>query len=126
VGQGNFSQPPATSRLGPLGILSALLTPRVAHANGDLWELWTVDLDGRNLRRLTALSEDMPVGAWSPDGRHVAFLGGGSAVSAEAGLAIIDAEGRQLRRLTTQPGHRGVDWTRPPRERSAPSTGQDR
>ena len=64
---------------------------------------------------------------WSPDGTHIAFLGGGSANSAETGLAIIDAEGRTLRRLTTQPGHRGVDWTRAPaRERAAPATRPDR
>ena len=70
-----------------------------------------MDLDGRNLRPLTALSEDMPVAAWSPDGKTIAFLGGGSASSAEAGVTIIVPDGNDLRRLTTQPGHRGLDWT---------------
>ena len=70
----------------------------------------TVDLDGRNLRALTALGEDLPVGAWSPDGKHVAFLGGGSARTAEAGLTVIRADGSSPLRLTTQPGHRGLDW----------------
>ena len=84
--------------------------PALALANGDLWELWTVDLDGRNLRALTALGEDLPVGAWSPDGKHVAFLGGGSARTAEAGLTVIRADGSSPLRLTTQPGHRGLDW----------------
>jgi methionine-rich copper-binding protein CopC len=41
---------------------------------------------------------------------HVAFLGGGSASSGAAGLAVIRADGYGLVRLTTQPGHRGVDW----------------
>jgi Tol biopolymer transport system component len=84
-----------------------------AYANGDLWDLWAVDVDGSHLRPLTALSEDMPVAAWSPDGQFIAFLGGGSASSAEAGVAIISPERKELRRLTTQPGHRGLDWASP-------------
>jgi Tol biopolymer transport system component len=83
-----------------------------AYANGDLWDLWIVDLDGRNLRPVTALGEDMPVAAWSPNGKHIAFLGGGSARSAEAGVTIIFPPRRDLQRLTTQPGHRGLDWAR--------------
>jgi Tol biopolymer transport system component len=81
-----------------------------ARANGDLWDLWVVDLDGKNLRPLTALGEDMPVAAWSPSGAHIAFLGGGSATSAEAGVTIVAPERPELLRLTTQPGHRGLDW----------------
>lgn len=110
VGRLAGPSPPAVSRLDPLGLLARGLRPPAAFANGDLWELWIVDLDGRNLRPLTTLGEDLPVGAWSPDGTHVAFLGGGSASSAEAGLAVIRADGSGLRRLTTQPGHRGLDW----------------
>jgi mono/diheme cytochrome c family protein/uncharacterized membrane protein len=84
-----------------------------AYANGDLWDLWVVDLDGSNLEPLTALSEDMPVAAWSPEGKHIAFLGGGSVSSAEAGITIIAPDREGLRRLTTQPGHRGLDWAAP-------------
>jgi len=112
VGQPATTRPPTASLLHPLGLLTRAFGPSVAHANGDLWDLWIVDLDGRKLRPLTALSEDLPVGAWSPEGNYVAFLGGGSASSAEAGLTIITAEGKDLRRLTAQPGHRGLDWTR--------------
>ncbi len=82
----------------------------LAYADGDLWDLWVVDVDGSHLRPLTALSEDLPVAAWSPDGKFIAFLGGGSASTAEAGIAIISPERKELRRLTTQPGHRGLDW----------------
>jgi copper transport protein len=92
-------------------LFSRTLSVRHAYANGDLWDLWVVDLDGRNLKPLTALSEDMPVAAWSPDGKKIAFLGGGSASSAEAGVTIITPERKDLRRLTSQPGHRGLDWT---------------
>jgi Tol biopolymer transport system component len=95
-----------------LGLIERALGIRPAYANGDLWDLWSVDIDGRNLRPLTAISEDLPVAAWSPDGRRIAFLGGGSASSAEAGLALLVPGNKELRRLTTQPGHRGVDWAR--------------
>jgi len=106
-------QPPATNRtwLAPSrSLFGHLFAIAPANANGDLWDLWMVDIDGRNLRPLTALSEDMPVAAWSPDGKRIAFLGGGSASSAEAGVTIIDRERKDLQRLTTQPGHRGLDW----------------
>src|SRR5262249_41287074 len=87
------------------------LGPAVAHANGDLWDLWVVDVDGGRLRALTALGEDLPTAAWSPDGATIAFLGGGSARSAEAGVTLLSIDGTTLRRLTTEPGHRGLDWT---------------
>ena len=88
------------------------MRPSPAHANGDLWELWTVDVDGRNLRVIASLGEDLPVGKWSPDGRYIAFLGGGSARSAEVGLTLMGADGSRPLRLTAQPGHRGLDWAR--------------
>ncbi len=98
--------------LGLLELLQRALGIRPAYANGDLWDLWSVDVDGRNLRPLTAIGEDLPVAAWAPDGRRLAFLGGGSASSAEAGVALLVPGSKELRRLTTQPGHRGLDWTR--------------
>jgi Tol biopolymer transport system component len=96
--------------VGVLSLLERILGIRPAQANGDLWDLWVVDLDGRNLRPVTALGEDLPVAAWSPDGDRIAFLGGGSANSAEAGVTVVAPEHKDLRRLTTQPGHRGLDW----------------
>ena len=113
VGQGTTYQPPTGGLLDPLGLLGHLFSA-VAWADGtDPWELWTIDLDGRNLRRVTNLAEDLPVGAWSPDGARIAFLGGGSATTGQTGLAIVGADGQGLRRLTPQPGHRGVDWAPP-------------
>jgi Tol biopolymer transport system component len=110
VGQPQGTPVSSSTLTRTLSFLAKTFSIRSAYANGDLWDLWMVDLDGKNLRPLTALSEDMPVAAWSPDGRHIAFLGGGSASSAEAGLTIVARERKDLRRLTTQPGHRGLDW----------------
>lgn len=104
---------PSSRRLDPLRLLGRALGPAAAFANGDLWDLWTVEVGGRNLRPLTSLSEDLPVGVWSPDGAYVAFLGGGSARTAEAGITVLGADGAVWRRLTAQPGHRGLDWARP-------------
>ena len=78
----------------------------------------------KNTRPLTALSEDMPVAAWSQDGTHIAFLGGGSASSAEAGVTVLRPGRKELRRLTTQPGHRGLDWA--PLTSDRPPTGATR
>jgi len=110
VGQG----PSSAGILDALGLLGRFFAPPVAWADGtDPWELWTIDLDGHNPRRLTNLAEDLPVGAWSPDGTRVAFIGGGSATTGQTGLAIVGADGQGLHRLAPQPGHRGVDWAPP-------------
>jgi len=111
VGQGTTYSPPAASRLDLFRLfLDGLPGGDVAHADGEEWDLWTIDPDGRNLRRVTSLAEDLPVASWSPTGGSIVFLGGGSARTAETGLAVVAADGTNLRRLTTRPGHRGADW----------------
>src|SRR5581483_3727192 len=52
VGPGPAAAAPSASPERPERLLARLLGPRAALGNGDLWDLWTVDLDGRNLRRL--------------------------------------------------------------------------
>ena len=110
---GQPASSPRSRRFDPLRLLARAAGVTAAFANGDVWDLWTVDLDGRGLTSVTSLGEDLPVAAWSPDGRYVAFLGGGSVRTAEAGITVLEAGGAPWRRLTTQPGHRGLDWTRP-------------
>jgi Tol biopolymer transport system component len=58
----------------------------VAEADGPPWELWSVRPDGTELRRLTKLSEDTPVPAWSPNGAWIAVAG-------SYGLYLIDPIG---------------------------------
>jgi hypothetical protein len=111
VGQGLASSQPRASVHDALGLLHMLAGVRTAHANGEEWDLWTIEPDGRNLRRLTTVAEDLPVASWSSAGDRIAFLGGGSARTAETGLVVIGADGANLQRLTTRPGHRGVDWS---------------
>jgi Tol biopolymer transport system component len=66
-------------------------------------EIWRVNADGRNARRLTrarkGIADSFP--AWSPDGRHIAFI---SDRSGNRDIYVMDRNGRVLRRLTRAPG----------------------
>lgn len=86
----------------PVGQLLVQVGPGTAYAHGVPWDLWLVNADGTGLRRLTDLEEDSPVPTWSPDGRWIAFSG-------ELGLYLVDAEGRQVRRLAEEPAS-GIAW----------------
>ena len=94
-------QRPQASRFDPL----AWLQPPAAEAHGVPYNLWTVNVDGSNLTRLTNdLEIDSPVTAWSPDGKWIAFMG-------DLGLYLIDAtDGRQLRYLGKEFAVGGMDW----------------
>ncbi|HUZ01095.1 MAG TPA: S9 family peptidase [Thermomicrobiaceae bacterium] len=64
-------------------------------------DLWTVRLDGREPRRLTAARQRDGSPRWSPDGRWIVFLS--SAEKAPAQLWVIPATGGEARRLTDLP-----------------------
>jgi TolB protein len=82
-------------------------------ARRETWYVFTIRADGSGLRRLTRgrLTELEP--AWSPDGRRVAFVryDVGAALESDEGqdleaaeIFIVDADGRNERRLTHAPG----------------------
>ena len=92
----------ATSSL--VETLAALLAPPTAAAHGAPWDLWIVGSDGTGLRRLTWLYEDLPMGAFSPDGTQIAVLG-------YNGVYLLNPDGSQVRRLVLDPGHSGgIAW----------------
>ena len=58
-------------------------------------EIYVIDSDGSNLRRLTDLDSQLP--SWSPDGRHIAFF-------SSEDIYVMDSDGSNLRRLTKDIG----------------------
>ena len=67
------------------------------------WDIWKVRPDGSNLTRLTDLGEDSPLPVWSPDGRWIGFSG-------ELGIYLMQADGRNLVRLSDDWVAGGVTW----------------
>jgi Tol biopolymer transport system component len=79
--------------------------PAASGAHGLPWDVWLVDPDGGNLRRLSYLLEDDPSLAWSPDGRWLALQGG-------FGLTLVDASSGRTERLSRAVAFTGIDWGR--------------
>ena len=66
-------------------------------------DVFVVDADGANLKRLTQLGEDNPAAVWSPDGTQLAILAGG-------GVYRMAADGSDFTSLDENGGHGNVDW----------------
>jgi len=98
--QGN---PVKASAPAPLDRLLGLFKPPTAEAHGLPWDLWVVNSDGSGLRRLTSFYEDLPMAAFSPDGKQIAAIGLG-------GIYLMNADGSQLRRIDPTGDHGGLDW----------------
>jgi TolB protein len=60
-------------------------------------EIYVVDADGRNLRRLTRDSAIDVSPSWSPDGRQIAFV---SDRTGSPQVYVMDSDGRNARRVT--------------------------
>jgi TolB protein len=66
-------------------------------SDGNASDIYTVALDGRDLRRLTS-ERSIEVGpTWSPDGKRIAFV---SDRTGSPQIYVMDADGNNLRRLT--------------------------
>ena len=74
---------------------------------GDNWDVWVMNPDGSGGRALTHLAgQDYP-GAWSPDGKRIAFF---SRRASPAGdTFVMNADGRDVRRITYGPGAEAVN-----------------
>jgi Tol biopolymer transport system component len=78
----------------------------LAYVTGDTTgEIWVIDSDGRNKRRLTEGADP----TWSPDGRRLAFVKP-NAQGVRGELFVFDLDGSRATRITTGPD-RAPDWS---------------
>lgn len=72
-------------------------------------DVWVIDADGRNDRRLTFAPGTDTRPRWSPDGTRIAFLSDRSGRNA---IHILDLRGGEPRQLTTEPtAIREFEWS---------------
>ena len=74
-----------------------------ASLHGIPWDLFGVDADGKNLRRLALVGEDDGAVAWSPDGRWIAVAGGG-------GVHIFSPSDGAVRTVSLISSYGAIDW----------------
>lgn len=73
-------------------------------------EIFSADLDGKNLKRLTDAQGYDAEGAYSPDGKLIAFC---SDRDGDPDLYVMNADGTGLRQLTNVPGYDGGPFISP-------------
>ncbi len=73
-------------------------------------DIFEADLDGKNLRRLTTAKGYDAEGAYSPDGRLIAFC---SNRDGDPDIYLIDADGSNVRQLNNAPGYDGGPFISP-------------
>jgi Tol biopolymer transport system component len=81
-------------------------------------DIFEADLDGKNLRQLTKEFGYDAEGAWSRDGKLIAFASTrgakkGGTESSAVDLYVMNADGTSVRRLTDSPGYDGGPFISP-------------
>ena len=89
--------------------------PRPDPSQGYVWpldrfDLYTVNRDGSDLRRLTNFDVYTAEGILSPDGKKIVFT---SLKDGDLDIYTMNVDGTDLRRLTTTPGYDGGPWWSP-------------
>lgn len=73
-------------------------------------DIFEADLNGKNLRRLTDAKGYDAEGAYSPDGKQIAFC---SDRDGDPDLYVMQADGSEVRQLTNAPGYDGGPFISP-------------
>ncbi|MBX3134341.1 MAG: PD40 domain-containing protein [Gemmatimonadaceae bacterium] len=76
----------------------------------DRYDIYTVNRDGSDLRRLTNYDIYTAEGILSPDGSKIVFT---SLKDGDLDIYTMNADGTDVRRLTTTPGYDGGPWWSP-------------
>ena len=76
----------------------------------DRYDIYTVNRDGTNLRRLTHYDVYTAEGVLSPDGKKIVFT---SLKDGDLDIYTMNADGTNVRRLTNTPGYDGGAWWSP-------------
>jgi TolB protein len=76
----------------------------------DRFDIYTVDRDGGNLRRVTNYNAYTAEGNLSPDGTKIVFT---SLKDGDLEIYTMNVDGSDVRRLTTTPGYDGGPWWSP-------------
>lgn len=89
--------------------------PRPDLSQGYVWgldrfDIYTVNRDGTELRRLTNYDVYTAEGVLSPDGRRIVFT---SLKDGDLDIYTMNVDGSDVRRLTTTPGYDGGPWWSP-------------
>ncbi len=69
----------------------------VFNAGTDYWNIFTMKVDGSDVRQLTDGNYDSKWGAWSPDGKEIAFM---SNKTGAWQIYIMNADGGNIRQIT--------------------------
>lgn len=88
----------------PDGRQLAFATKRVLEAR----EIYVVNIDGTNMRRLTHNRSEDRYPAWSPDGRKIAFVSHRHVVG--GGIFLMNADGKNVKELT-RAGESHPSWS---------------
>ena len=76
----------------------------------DRYDIYTVNRDGSNLKRLTQYDVYTAEGVLSPDGKRIVFT---SLKDGDLEIYTMNADGSDVRRLTSTPGYDGGAWWSP-------------
>ena len=75
-------------------------------------DIYVMDVDGRNQRRVTVNPAMDSLPAWSPDGKKIAFVSNRNNVNRDhKQIWVIDADGKNPIRLTDGLVDRDPDWS---------------
>jgi TolB protein len=76
----------------------------------DPYDIYTTDIDGKNMKRLTNYGVYTAEGVLSPDGKRIVFT---SLKDGDLDIYTMNVDGTDVKRLTTTPGYDGGPWWSP-------------